>query len=157
MIVIDELEAFLSSRENARSSGEIHMEEVAEFLRRIPDAAKNHVLLLGMTNMPDAIDKAILRRGRFDHRLELGMPSEAELVSLLKSMLDPLPTEGDLALDALARKLVGRPISDVTYTVREAGRMAVRENRRAIDAALLSRACDKLGKSDVRARRLGFE
>ena len=158
VIVIDELEAFLSSRDRAQSNGDAHLEEVAEFLRRIPDAAANRVLLLGMTNMRDVIDPAILRRGRFDHQLELGPPSREELLSLLISLLEPLPTTGDLGLEALAGRLEGRPISDASFIVREAGRMAVQEGRRAIDAQLLSRACDAAGAQKTNDRkRLGFQ
>lgn len=157
VIVIDELEAFLSSREDARASGEIHMEEVAEFLRRIPDATKHRVLLFGMTNMIDAIDKAILRRGRFDHVLEVGMPSEEEILALLQSLLAPLPTEGELDLEACARKLSGSPISDVAFAVRKAGQLAVRGGSAAIDAGILARACEQATGNRRPVRRIGFQ
>ncbi|MBP3655164.1 MAG: ATP-binding protein [Clostridia bacterium] len=157
VIIIDELEAFLSSRESARGAGEIHMEEVAEFLRRIPDASKNRVLLFGMTNMLDSIDKAILRRGRFDHIIEVGMPSTQEVRSLLEGMLEKIPTTGDLRLDALARRLTGRQIADVAFVVKEAGRLAVRCGRASVDVKLLETACDGLGGDTKPKRRMGFD
>ncbi|MBR6571437.1 MAG: ATP-binding protein [Clostridia bacterium] len=157
VIVIDELEAFLSSRENARGSGEIHMEEVAEFLRRIPDASRHRVLLFGMTNMLDAIDKAILRKGRFDHILEVGMPSVEEIRSLLESLLHKLPTEGDLQLGKAAARLKGRPISDVAFVVRQAGKLAVQTRRQHIDAELLSAALDRVGANEQTKRKIGFQ
>lgn len=73
VVVIDEMEAFLTDRRSGSSSGLHHVEEVAEFLRRIPEAISNRVLVIGMTNMIDMIDPAILRRGRFDHVIEVGM------------------------------------------------------------------------------------
>lgn len=157
IIVIDELEAFLSSRENARSSGEIHMEEVAEFLRRIPDASKHRVLLFGMTNMIESIDKAILRRGRFDHILEVGMPSEAEILALLQSLLTPLPTAEDLRLEECARSLRGTPISDVAFVVRRAGQMAVRRNSAVIDNEILGIACKQVVGDRKVTKRIGFQ
>ena len=71
ILVIDEMEAFLSNRNMAGPSGTHHIEEVAEFLRRIPEAISKGVLVFAMTNMIDTIDPAILRRGRFDHIIEV--------------------------------------------------------------------------------------
>jgi SpoVK/Ycf46/Vps4 family AAA+-type ATPase len=79
VVVIDEMEAFLTDRNVGQSSGVHHVEEVAEFLRRIPEATKKHVLVVAMTNMVDSIDPAILRRGRFDHVIEVKMPSAVEV------------------------------------------------------------------------------
>lgn len=156
VIVIDELEAFLSARENARSSGEVHMEEVAEFLRRIPDASKHRVLLFGMTNMPEAIDRAVLRRGRFDHQIEVGMPSRDEIRALLESLLAPLPTEAGLSLEDAVGRLAGAPISDVAFAVREAGRLTVRAGQSEITAEALKRACERATGNRASKKTLGF-
>ena len=51
VVVIDEFEAFLSSREGSMGSREVHLEEVAEFLRKIPQAQEKRVLVFGMTNL----------------------------------------------------------------------------------------------------------
>ena len=69
VLVIDEMEAFLADRE--MGSGHHRVEEVAEFLRRIPEATKNDVLIVAMTNRIEMIDPAILRRGRFDHVIKV--------------------------------------------------------------------------------------
>ena len=156
IIMFDELEAFLSSREGARSSGEIHMEEVAEFLRRIPDAAKNRVLLIGMTNMLSAIDKAILRKGRFDHVIEVGMPDRRQVQDVLESLLRLLPVKDDLPLSAIAGRLEGRPLSDVAFVVQRAGQLTVRAGKEYIDARLLLDACDELQGEKKKKRTMGF-
>lgn len=78
VLVIDETEAFLADRE--MGSGHHRVEEVAEFLRRIPEATKNEVLIVAMTNRVDMIDPAILRRGRFDHVIKVDYASEAEVL-----------------------------------------------------------------------------
>lgn len=59
------------------------VEEVAEFLRRIPEAAKNEVLIVAMTNRVEMIDPAIMRRGRFDHVIKVDFASEKEVRALL--------------------------------------------------------------------------
>ena len=156
VLIIDEMEAFLSSRESAGGSVEIHLEEVGEFLRRIPDAAANHVLLFGMTNMPDAIDEAILRRGRFDHIIEVGMPSAAEVRAVLESVLKDLPLQGELNLDRLSEQLAGRPFSDVTFVIGEAGRISVLRMQKGIDSSAMQEAVRKLSPGAKPKRQIGF-
>ncbi|MBQ6321637.1 MAG: ATP-binding protein [Lachnospiraceae bacterium] len=157
VLIIDEMEAFLSSRENGVGSAyTAHLEEVGEFLRRIPNAAENHVLLFGMTNMKDSIDTAILRRGRFDHIVEVEMPSKEEVLCVLESLLKDLPTQGDLKLESLAAMLQGRPLSDVAFVVSEAGKMSVRAGKGAIDAKILDEACRSLTGSGKKRTKIGF-
>src|SRR5690606_34025410 len=86
VVVIDEIDAYLAARDNV-AGGQHRVEEVAEFLRGIPKAAEERVLVIGMTNRLDSLDSAIIRRGRFDHILEVGMPSEIEVHALLKAKL----------------------------------------------------------------------
>ena len=144
VVVMDEMEAFLSDRSGTSGSHQYHVEEMAEFLRIIPELPKHRVLLFGMTNVPERIDKAIMRKGRFDHTLEVGMPSAEELVSLLKSLLKDVPIEPGISYERLARRLANRPISDVAYVAKEAGRLAVVERRDRVGEDLLMRACDDL-------------
>lgn len=159
VVVMDEMEAFLANRSMGQASGTHHMEEVAEFLRRIPEAGKRHVLLIAMTNMLDSVDPAIVRRGRFDHIIEVKMPSAQEVAALLRSLLSKLPVEDGIDIDALSRTLAGRPLSDVAFVVKEAGRLAVRNGKSLIDNALLSQVCDALltGKgAETDGNKVGF-
>ena len=140
IVVIDEMEAWLSDREQSTSSGGHHVEEVAEFLRRIPEAVKGGVLIIGMTNRLEMIDPAILRRGRFDHVIEVGMPTEQEVGALLNNLLAKVPVAGDVQASAIAPQLAGRPLADVAFVVREAGRRAARAGRDTVDQASLLHA-----------------
>ena len=129
MVVIDEMESYLSDRQIHGSTGLHHVEEVAEFLRRIPEANKRHVLVIGMTNRLEMIDSAVLRRGRFDHIVEVGMPSHAEVSDLVDSLLANVPVEGELDSEEVVRSLTGRALSDTAFVVREAARLAARAGR----------------------------
>lgn len=140
VLMIDEMEAFLADRDMGSASSHHRVEEVAEFLRRIPEAVKNHVLVIAMTNRVDMIDPAILRRGRFDHVIEVGMASRQEVTSLLEKLVGQLPTSGDIDISSLAEKLSGRPLSDIAFVVREGARLAARAGKSALDAASLSEA-----------------
>lgn len=158
VLVIDEMEAFLADRE--MGSGHHRVEEVAEFLRRIPEAAANHVLIVAMTNRIDMIDPAIQRRGRFDHVINVDFASEVEVQSLLDKLLSSLPTEPGLDSRPLAKQLAGRPLSDVAFVVREGARLAARSGKEQLDQAsllsALSAAPARQREGGETNRRIGF-
>ena len=157
VLVIDEMEAFLADREIG--SGHHRVEEVAEFLRRIPEAAKNEVLIVAMTNRVDMIDPAILRRGRFDHILRVDFASEVEILSLLEKLLSLLPNDDDVDVGYFAKHLAGRPLSDVTFVVREGARLAARAGKERLDQESLLAALSSAPARDREGgeqRRIGF-
>lgn len=158
VLVIDEMEALLADRE--MGSGHHRVEEVAEFLRRIPEAVKNEVLIIAMTNRINMIDAAIQRRGRFDHVIKLDFASEIEVRSLLDKLLSSLPKEPNVDSRPLAQELAGRPLSDVAFVVREGARLAARSGRERLDqasllAALRSTPARERDGGETK-RRIGF-
>lgn len=158
VLVVDEMEAFLSERQSG-ISGQHHVEEVAEFLRRIPEAIKNRVLIIAMTNKIEMIDAAILRRGRFDHVVKVGMASEEEVHALLTKLVNDVPCENDIDVAQLAKRLAGRPLSDVAFAVREAARLAARAGRDKLDQSNLMLAIDGTplrSNDEVASRKIGF-
>jgi len=157
VVIIDEMESFLSDRRAGGSSGLHHVEEVAEFLRRIPEATGNKVLIVAMTNMIDMIDPAILRRGRFDHVIEVGMPSRDEVAALVDSLLSRLPQSDDLNLDKILNALSGRPLSDSAFLIREAARLAAKAGKTELDQASTEAALASLPKPQgQQSRPIGF-
>lgn len=158
VLVIDEMEAFLADRD--MGSGHHRVEEVAEFLRRIPEAIENNVLIIAMTNRIDLIDPAIQRRGRFDHIIEVDFANAEEITPLLKNLLKSLPTADDVNVELLADELSGRPLSDVSFVVREAARLTAREALPVIDHAMLMSALRVVPARDreggKRKHKIGF-
>lgn len=157
-IVIDEMESYLTDRGGGGQSGLHHVEELAEFLRRIPEANENSVLVIGMTNRIDMIDPAILRRGRFDHVIEVGMPSAEEVSAALTELLADVPTDDTIDVGKLAQELAGRPMSDAAYVVREAGRNAAREGLTSLTQECLLRALELVPArtQEEKSRPIGF-
>jgi adenylate kinase family enzyme len=155
IIVIDEMEAFLSDRETV---GQYRVEEVAEFLRRIPEASKNHVLVIAMTNRIEMIDTAILRRGRFDHVIAIDMPTEEEITSLLKKLLQERPSERNIDLSAAIGTLTGRPLSDLAFLVKEAARKAAKLQKNKIDSDSFNNALNLLRtqRGEDKKTKIGF-
>lgn len=155
ILVIDEMEAFLGDRNMNASSNTYHIEEVAEFLRRIPEAISKGVLVFAMTNMIDAIDPAILRRGRFDHIIEVKMPNKEEIAALLNAKFKELPVDRDVVADEIAQQLDSHPMSDITFVLREAGRIAVKTGIAFINKACFEEALSMLPKKEEK-RKIGF-
>lgn len=159
VLVIDEMEAFLADRQSGGGSSSHRIEEVAEFLRRIPEAIKNHVLIIAMTNRIEMIDPAILRRGRFDHLVKVDMASEEEVYALLEKLVSELPCEDDVSVKELARSLAGRPLSDVAFAVREGARLAARAGNSKLDQQSLVTAMGMTPPRDGEDgsnRKIGF-
>lgn len=159
VLVIDEMEAFLADRQSGGGSSQHRVEEVAEFLRRIPEAIKNHVLIVAMTNRIDMIDPAILRRGRFDHVVKVDMASEAEVCALLEKLVSELPCEDDINVKELASKLINRPLSDVAFAVREGARLAARGGLNKISQKNLLAAVGETPSRNLNEdspRKIGF-
>lgn len=156
VIIIDEMEAFLSDREFGGQSHRV--EEVAEFLRIIPDALKNNVLIIGLTNRIEIIDPAILRRGRFDHIVKVDMPTEKEVESLLKELFTERPCEENIKLEHAIGLLTGRPLSDASFLVREAARIAAKSGKNKIDDTSIEQALKLVlrEKEAPEERKIGF-
>ncbi len=154
IIVIDEMDAFLTDRSSG--TDQHRLEEVAEFLRRIPEASANRVLIIGMTNKIDLIDPAILRRGRFDHVIHVDHAGRAEIEGLLGSLLAGIPHDLE-NFGQMAEDLAGRPLSDAAFVVREAGRLAARAGRDRISEDDVARAMSRTPSRDPdNQQRMGF-
>ena len=155
VLVIDEMEAFLSERSAGGSAANHHLEEVAEFLRKIPEAVDKGVLIFAMTNMIDSIDPAIIRRGRFDHMIKVDYATKEEMRAFLEKRLKELPTADDVEIEPLAERLDAHPMSDAAFVLKEAGRLAVRRELDEINNACLIDAANQLPKKEAK-RKIGF-
>ena len=82
--------------------------------------------------------------------------SEKEILSVLESLLEGRPVSPGLPLEKLSQSLVGRPISDISFLVRDAARRAVRAGRDMIGPEELTEAEKALPPKDADKRRIGF-
>lgn len=153
IVVIDEMESYLSDRNSATSNSQ-HIEEVAEFLRQIQNAQDNHVLVIAMTNMYDKIDPAILRHGRFDHHIEVGLPVEEEIYDLLLNITKNISMASDIDLRQFAAELKGKTLADVSFVIKEAGLLSGRNGFDKISVESLREAVAHLPREEK--RRIGF-
>lgn len=83
MIIFDELDAIFKSRGSSSSS--ISDQVVNQLLSKMDGVeALDNVLIIGMTNRPDLIDPALLRPGRFEIHIEIGLPDEPSRLEIFK-------------------------------------------------------------------------
>jgi transitional endoplasmic reticulum ATPase len=89
------------------------------------------VLIIGATNRPDMLDPALLRPGRFDKILLVNAPNEEGRLKVLEIHTKKMPLAKGVDLKELAKNIEGYTGADVEALVREAGMLALRENREA--------------------------
>lgn len=155
VVIIDEMDAFLPDRGKMRSTDGHQTEEVASFLRCIQNAAKNKVLVIGMTNMMENIDPAILRSGRMGKHLKVDMPSVEEIMEVIEHELTKRPHE-KIDVRGLAEKFLNKPLSDVVALVREASMIAARGRAKQLTSEHLQQALETLKSNDKEEKTIGF-
>lgn len=142
IVIIDEVDALTGVRGGRSQDHKI--EEVSEMLKLVEAAATLGIVVVATTNRKEAIDRAFLRKGRFDHVFEVGYPGEAEVAAALEALVSERPRAPGLGLMRAAQRLAGRPMSDVAWAVNEAARLAVKSSKEAIDDICLFGAISKL-------------
>lgn len=116
------------------------------------------MLIIGMTNRIEIIDPAILRRGRFDHVISVDMPMEEEVRALLLKLFSERPHEPSISLDEAVKVLVGRPLSDVSFLVREAARITAKAGKDRIDHASIQEALKLVVREkEIHKPSIGFQ
>lgn len=153
ILIIDEMEAYLSKRNGGYNA--YHNEEMAEFLRLIPEAISKKVLIFAMTNMIDLIDSAILRMGRFDNKIEVKPANAKEINALLVNQFENLPIHKEVESMVIAKQLDGNPLSNISFILKEAGRIAVKSGKKQIDNECFEKAFTKITKK-IENTSIGF-
>lgn len=96
--------------------------EVNEFLCMLNNASSKGIYVIAATNHPERIDKAVLRTGRIDELIYVGMPDETSRESLFKMSLSKLPCSKEINFAQLADMTKGFNCSDIGYIVQIASR-----------------------------------
>jgi ATPase family associated with various cellular activities (AAA) len=142
LVLLEELDALAVAR--GPTTHDHKLEEITELLRLVESASENGVLVIATTNRRDALDTAILRKGRFDHAVEVGYPTADEVFAVLDALLNERPHREISNQSKLAARLAGRPMSDTAWVVNEAARLAARAKKDAIDEIDLFSALKRL-------------
>lgn len=127
IVFIDELEGMVPERSGLDGTQSYKLEEVNEFLTHLNDAGKNGILVVGATNQPDLIDRAILRSGRLDKKIYVMPPDFDARKHLFKMYLADRPLE-NIDYDTLAGQTVNYSCSDIEFICNDAARIAAISN-----------------------------
>ncbi|KAI0229314.1 Nuclear valosin-containing protein-like [Lamellibrachia satsuma] len=126
ILFLDEIDSITPKRENA--SKDMERRIVAQLLTCMDDLnskSTGHVLVIGATNRPDALDPALRRAGRFDREISLGIPDEGARIGILKVLCRDLRLETDFDFEGLAHNTPGYVGADLMALAREAAITAV--------------------------------
>ena len=136
IVFIDELEGMVPERSNLEGTQSYKLEEVNEFLTHLNDAGKNNILVIGATNQPELIDKAILRSGRLDKKIYVMPPDFDARKHLFKMYLEERPLN-NIDYDILAGQTINYSCSDIEFICNEAARQTVAQDLNHIEQELL--------------------
>lgn len=160
ILFIDEIDAIGRARGSGGfSGGSDERENTLNALLVEMDGfnTREGVVILGGTNRPDILDKALMRPGRFDRQVEIGIPDKDGRVQILKVHLQPLKLEGDLDKIAamLAAMTPGMSGAELANVCNEAGLIAARNDRIAVMAKDFDAAIDRcVGGIERRSKML---
>jgi len=127
MLFFDEIEAMVPKRSGS-SVGHHYAAEVNEFLVQLNECSKDRVLVVAATNLPELIDPAILRPGRLDKKIRVGVPDFEARVELLRINLRGRPI-GDIDWLECADQLEGYSSAEIEFLVNESARHALSQKR----------------------------
>lgn len=125
IVFIDEIEGMVPKRDGLTSNSEYKNEEINEFLMQLNDAGKQNVLVVGATNRPNLIDKAIIRTGRMDKLIYVSPPDLKAREELFKKFLRDRPIQ-NLDYHKLAWLTLNYSCADIEYISNESAREAIK-------------------------------
>ena len=135
IIFIDEIDTIGKSRDGSRFGGNDEREQTLNQLLAELDGfdPSKGVIVLGATNRPEVLDKALLRPGRFDRRITVDRPNLAGRLATLQVHTRNIRLAEDVNLEKIAQATAGCVGADLANLVNEAALRAVRTGRRAVN------------------------
>ena len=134
IIFIDEIDAVGRQRGAGLGGGHDEREQTLNQLLVEMDGfdANDGVIVMAATNRADILDKALLRPGRFDRQVYVGLPDVKGREEILKVHTKKKPLAPDVSLRVIAQRTAGFAGADLENLVNEAALLAARRNRKAI-------------------------
>ncbi len=146
IIFIDEIDAVGRQRGAGLGGGNDEREQTLNQLLVEMDGFEGNegIIVIAATNRPDVLDKALLRPGRFDRQVTVGLPDVRGREQILKVHMKKVPTADDVEVKYIAQGTPGFSGADLANLINEAALLAARMNKRVVNMADLEKAKDKL-------------
>jgi len=146
IIFIDEIDAVGRHRGAGTGGGNDEREQTLNQMLVEMDGFEPNsgVIVIAATNRADVLDKALLRPGRFDRQVMVGLPDIRGREQILLVHMRKVPIDPDVKADILARGTPGFSGADLANLVNEAALFAARRNKRTVDMSDFEDAKDKI-------------
>lgn len=159
IIFVDEIDAVGRRRGSGMGGGHDEREQTLNQILVEMDGFEQgtNVIVLAATNRQDVLDPALLRPGRFDRRVNIGLPDRKDRLAILKVHFSKKPLGKSVDLDALAAKTAGSSGADLANIANEAAIVAARNNRREINQNDVTEAFEKVAIGPERKSKVMSE
>ena len=146
IIFIDEIDAVGRQRGAGLGGGHDEREQTLNQMLVEMDGFEGNegIIVIAATNRPDVLDPALLRPGRFDRQVVVGLPDVRGREQILKVHMRRVPLSPDVDPAILARGTPGFSGADLANLVNEAALFAARGNKRVVSMVELEKAKDKI-------------
>ena len=134
IIFIDEIDSIGSKRLDSSTSGDREVQRTLMQLLSEMDGFEStqNVKIIAATNRPELLDKALLRPGRFDRIIEIGLPDSSARTKILKILTQNMPLNKSVNLKQIANKTDGFSGAELKALVMEAGMKAISEGQESV-------------------------
>ncbi len=146
IIFIDEIDAVGRHRGGGHGGGHDEREQTLNQLLVEMDGFEGHegIIVIAATNRPDVLDKALLRPGRFDRQVYVGLPDIRGREQILKVHMRKVPLDEAVNPSVIARGTPGFSGADLANLVNEAALIAARTDKRLVTMEEFEKARDKI-------------
>ena len=146
IIFIDEIDAVGRQRGAGLGGGHDEREQTLNQMLVEMDGFEGHegIIVIAATNRPDVLDPALLRPGRFDRQVVVGLPDIRGREQILKVHIRKVPVADNVEPSVIARGTPGFSGADLANLVNEAALFAARGNKRLVSMEEFEKAKDKI-------------
>ena len=146
LIFIDEIDAVGRQRGTGLGGGHDEREQTLNQLLTEMDGFGPHegIIVIAATNRPDVLDPALLRPGRFDRQVTVGLPDKNARVEILKVHAKNKTLDKNITLEYLAKRTPGFSGADLENLLNEAALLTVRRGKKCITMNEIDEATDRV-------------
>ncbi|WP_327090619.1 ATP-dependent zinc metalloprotease FtsH [Nonomuraea sp. NBC_01738] len=147
IVFIDEIDAIGRARGGASGLGghDEREQTLNQILTEMDGfSGAEGVIVIGATNRPEVLDPALLRPGRFDRTVQVGLPDAAGRTAILKVHTRGVPLSGEVSLEQLAKTSPGMTGADLANLVNEAALLAAKRGKDKVGSVDFADALEKL-------------
>ena len=152
IVFIDEIDAIGKRRAAGMGGGHDEREQTLNQILTEMDGFDNetHVIVMAATNRIDVLDKALLRPGRFDRKVQIHLPTMEDRIKILQLHAKGKPMDPATDWKALASVTAGMAGADLANVLNEAAILAGRENATTVTQAMVQKAVEKVSLGNTK-------